>query len=316
MRPSTQLSLGAGWFWAEAIGGRDFSISGFGSHEYHPKGMLNRPVGNSMHLLVVFHSPVTIELGDGWHAIESGDAILFEPWQRHHFGDGERSWSHSWLWGEGPAFDHWCLSLDLRVNEIVRLPDPEMASRYFEAMREEVASHHPPDSEIVRNLLDSMMRELGRQMRSRGPRRSTPAEVQRAQRLLEEQWDSHVTLGDLASEVCLSPAHLCAQFSRHIGQPPIDYQAGIRVRRAALLLRNFELTVSDVARQVGYDEPGYFSKVFRRRMGVSPSDYRANLLAATGFDTSPVDRGGGTHIPKQQNPALESGVLNPENWSR
>ena len=162
--------------------------------------------------------------------------------------------------GEGPAFDQWRQSWDMRVNKIVPLPDPEMPPRYLESMREEVATHHPPDSEIVRNLYrPAMMRELGRQMRRRGEDARLPSRFS-AQRLLEEQWDRHVTLSDLAREVCLSPAHLCALFLRHVGQPPIDYQATIRVRRAALLLRNFELTVSDVARQVGYDEPGYFSQ--------------------------------------------------------
>jgi AraC-like DNA-binding protein len=72
---------------------------------------------------------------------------------------------------------------------------------------------------------------------------------------------------------------MCAEFSRHVGQPPIAYQAMIRARRATLLLRNFELTVGDVARQVGYVEPGYFAKMFRRKIGVSPSDYRASFLA-------------------------------------
>ena len=280
MRPFAQLSLADGWFWAESVDGRDFSIWGFGSHEYHPEGMLNRPVGNNMHLLVVFHSPVSIELADGWHSAESGVAILFEPGQRHHFGDRNRRWSHSWLWGDGPAFHDWCRSLALRVNELVQLPDPEMTPRYLGAMRDEVSAHHPADTEIVRNLLDSLMRELGRQMRSETPRRAAPAEIQRVQRLLEEQWDRRLTLRDLAKAVCLSPTHLCAEFSRYVGQPPIAYQATIRIRRAALLLRNFELTVGDVARQVGYEEPGYFAKVFRRKMGVSPSDYRTSFLAS------------------------------------
>jgi len=271
--------LADGWFWAESVDGRDFSIWGFGSHEYHPQGMLNRPVGNNMHLLVVFHSSVSLELNNEWHAIEPGVAILFEPGQRHHFGDRERRWSHSWIWGDGPAFHEWCGSLSLRVNEPLHLPDPEMVPRYLDAIRDEVIAHHPADTEIVRNLLDSMMRELGRQMRSEAPRRAVPSEIQHVQRQLEEQWDRRVTLNDLAREVCLSPSHLCVEFSRYVGQPPIAYQATIRLRRAALLLRNFELTVGDVARQVGYEEPGYFAKVFRRRMGVSPSDYRSSFFA-------------------------------------
>jgi len=59
---------------------------------------------------------------------------------------------------------------------------------------------------------------------------------------------------------------------------PGEFIREIRLKRAAQLLAQKHLTVTDVSFMVGYDDPKYFSKIFKKFHSVSPSEYRNNLI--------------------------------------
>jgi AraC-like DNA-binding protein len=70
-----------------------------------------------------------------------------------------------------------------------------------------------------------------------------------------------------------SYAHLCREFHRAYGLSPLQYVNAARLERAKLLLRDTDLTVSQIAYRVGFDGPAYFCRLFRRRTGLSPKTY-------------------------------------------
>ncbi len=80
--------------------------------------------------------------------------------------------------------------------------------------------------------------------------------------------------GQPGPEVHLSPSYLNAYFARLVGQPPIAYLIDLRLRRACELLRGTDLPIKEIAVQVGYPDQYFFSRIFRRRQGVSPRGYR------------------------------------------
>lgn len=65
--------------------------------------------------------------------------------------------------------------------------------------------------------------------------------------------------------------HLCRVFKRRFGIPPLRYATYIRLERAKRLLQESGMTVCAVARECGFDDPGYFARAFRKYMGVAPS---------------------------------------------
>lgn len=70
-----------------------------------------------------------------------------------------------------------------------------------------------------------------------------------------------------------SYAHLCRVFKRRFGIPPLRYANYVRLERAKQLLEESGMTVRAVARQCGFDDPGYFARAFRKYMGVPPSAF-------------------------------------------
>lgn len=86
--------------------------------------------------------------------------------------------------------------------------------------------------------------------------------------------DRSVTLDDLARVACLSPNHLLRSFKLVFGQTPHQYLTALRLERARRLLAEADRPVTDICLAVGFQSPGSFSWLFRRRVGLSPEAYR------------------------------------------
>lgn len=91
--------------------------------------------------------------------------------------------------------------------------------------------------------------------------------------------DAHLrddlAIAEIAAAVCASPAHLQRCFRAGTGTSLVRYVHQARLRRAADLLRASELSVTEVALDVGFADPNYFARLFRREFGVSPVRFRA-----------------------------------------
>lgn len=81
----------------------------------------------------------------------------------------------------------------------------------------------------------------------------------------------------LARLAHVSPAHFSRQFRATFGEPPHRYLQRRRVERAMELLRETELTVTEVCFDVGFNSLGTFSRTFHEVVGESPSAYRARM---------------------------------------
>lgn len=81
-------------------------------------------------------------------------------------------------------------------------------------------------------------------------------------------------LDEIATEVGLSASHFSRLFLNRTGHSPIDYFIQLKIQRACRLLDNSGWMIADVAREMGFDDQFYFSRVFRKVMGMSPGVYR------------------------------------------
>jgi AraC-like DNA-binding protein len=104
-------------------------------------------------------------------------------------------------------------------------------------------------------------------------RRSRTAPVDAARELLDASLDRQVTLFELARQVHLSPFHLQRRFREATGVTPREYLLRRRLERARELLLE-GATVTETAAATGFSSPGYFSTVFRERVGITPTAFR------------------------------------------
>jgi AraC-like DNA-binding protein len=95
---------------------------------------------------------------------------------------------------------------------------------------------------------------------------------------LETHSTEPIRLDDLARQAGMSKRSFIRAFKEATGSPPIAYLIQLRVDRAATLFRQGADNVTEVAFQVGFDDSNYFSRQFRRALGMSPRAYRKTHL--------------------------------------
>ncbi len=96
----------------------------------------------------------------------------------------------------------------------------------------------------------------------------------RLEQYIDDNLHKKITLSELAQHVHLNPNYLCTLFASTFGLTPIEYINAKKLNRAQCLLRDNENTIEEIAYQLGFSSPYYFSSVFKKRMGVSPSQFR------------------------------------------
>jgi transcriptional regulator GlxA family with amidase domain len=89
-----------------------------------------------------------------------------------------------------------------------------------------------------------------------------------------EHLDKPLQVATLAARANVSASHFFVLFKRRTGCPPIDYFTRLRMQRACELLEEDSLHVKEVAAALGYDDPFYFSRVFKSVNRIAPSEYR------------------------------------------
>ena len=97
----------------------------------------------------------------------------------------------------------------------------------------------------------------------------------RARDAIDRSYASDLDISTLAGIAAVSEAHFIRSFKDVFGETPHRYLQRRRVERAMALLRDSDLSVTDVCMAVGFSSLGTFSRTFREVVGVSPSSYRA-----------------------------------------
>lgn len=91
---------------------------------------------------------------------------------------------------------------------------------------------------------------------------------------IEKNFEKGITLEEAAEYAHLSPHYLSRLFKKELQINFIDYVISRKIDRAKELLENTDLPVINIALQLSYDEPNYFSRVFKKVTGMTPSEYR------------------------------------------
>jgi AraC-like DNA-binding protein len=98
--------------------------------------------------------------------------------------------------------------------------------------------------------------------------------ARQAMAYIHERYTDPISRADLAQHVALSDDYLTFCFRKEFGVTPIAYLNRYRVNQAKHLLSNTHKSITEIALEVGFSDSGYFSRIFRREVGVSPTAYR------------------------------------------
>ena len=92
----------------------------------------------------------------------------------------------------------------------------------------------------------------------------------------ENMSEPDFSVDQLSCRIGMSRSQLYRKLFALTGQSPRDFIRILRLKRAAQLIETAQITMAEIGYRVGFDDPAYFSKCFRRQFGMAPSDYKKN----------------------------------------
>ena len=102
------------------------------------------------------------------------------------------------------------------------------------------------------------------------------AGIRAIQRYIQEHYAEDIQIVELAEKFHFSNSYVGSAFKKLLGITPLQYLIYLRINEAKkLLLKYPERPVAEIGKQVGYDDPYYFSRIFKKQTGISPSSYHA-----------------------------------------
>ena len=200
-----------------------------------------------------------------------------------YVADEETPWEYYWVGFNGTEA-HRMLGLT-PFGEQVQLIFPENPDRIRRCLKRIYdARGNSPAAEA--RMLGGLYLFLGALMEEPGSgsvRQTTARQyVDKAARYISHNFSRDITIEDIADFVGISPSHLYRVFSQELGIPPTRFLTSYRINEACALLRGSGMSVSEVAASAGFRDPLYFSRVFKKIKGISPTAYERKKAGNSG----------------------------------
>ena len=222
------------------------------------------------------HAAVLLTAGRGRLRLDGADYPLHAPvlfWlmpgQRHSYGPDRHGWSESWVLFDGPATTGYAeLGYLAGTAPVTRFDDVGAVRRAFADLGD-VCRQPDPDADVRAALGVHQLLAAIRHTRRDHDRSGAPVLA-----ALRRDAALPLTVAHHARRLGCTTDELRATVRRLTGLGVKDYLVRVRIDRAKQLLADGGPAIGEVAQAVGYDDPGYFSRLFARRVGVSPSQFR------------------------------------------
>ncbi len=209
-----------------------------------------------------------------------GDLHLFSPHTRRSYEPAGRpfTWEHLWVHFQPPA--SWAPLLLWPVLEPgirhLHLSTPELRKKVMadlSEMHQVGSSRAHYQEQLAVNLLKTALLRC-QSVNPRIQKSAIDPRVQRAMDLLSENLSRAFEARTICQDCGLSERQFFRLFRRATGHSPRDYHEICRLESAARLLRESRFSIGEIAGQLGYENPFYFTLRFKRRTGLSPRAFR------------------------------------------
>jgi len=249
-------------------------------HDYLPYRVLRRQ-GTRDWVLFFTHEGAGRFIQEGvYFETRPGGLVLIEPDAYHDYGCvKDLVWDFSWA--HFIARPHWLALMKwplvgkgLRALDI---QDSTVRERMRGAFERCLGDSRNPQSglndELAQNAIEEVLMLAAREQRFSEGQRPLSAGVRRAMEHLTAHLSEPQDVPNLARLAGLSPSRFAHRFKEETGDSAIAYLMKLRLREAARLLEFSGRSVKEVASDVGFESPFYFSRQFRRQFGLSPRAY-------------------------------------------
>lgn len=242
---------------------------------------INRPQGMKGYIInLTLRGQGRAKVGDSSLVYRENELLLFPPGVPHHYGRNEHSehWDHVWIyfiprpyWVDWLKWDENTLGIGkTAVSDPVQLKN--LRDLFYEVIRHN-SDNAPLSEALAMNALERLILNCF-QLQPISNRHAHDPRINAVCDYLNEHIAEELKIETLARMVFLSPSRLAHLFKTELGQTIYAWREVQRINRARLLIQSTPLPVFKVAQSVGYDDPVYFTRIFRKHNGIPPVEYK------------------------------------------
>ncbi|QUI21220.1 helix-turn-helix transcriptional regulator [Vallitalea pronyensis] len=249
-----------------------------GNDKFHHKNFWQRRKNGrkDYYLIYVNSGQLLCSINGISYRVKEGHMILIPPHQPHeiYYTDKvyhEVYWVHFTGYGVPPLLEK--LQLLDNVYYVGKHP---LIEDLFSQMIRDLQMRRTAYDDVCSGYLIQLISSFSRWVRE-GVSLNFESEVYRVMIYLHEHYNKSHTTEALASRCNLSPYYFIHKFKKICGQSPQKYLTCIRIEKAKKMLVESDVQISDIAYVIGYKNPLYFSKTFKRYTGKTPSEYRREM---------------------------------------
>ncbi|MCD8388525.1 MAG: AraC family transcriptional regulator [Bacteroidales bacterium] len=220
-------------------------------------------------------------LGTTRHEVEAGQCFILPAQLPHAYGaDAEAPWTIYWVHFKGTLAQHYAegmavpqtipISADSRIGH-----RQELFEEIFYTIKQGYGRENMHYAISLFHHFLGTLRYL-RLYRSAGAQSNTQGDdaASRAIHYMKENLGCHLTLEQVAQYAGYAPTYFARLFREQVGHPPLAYFNVLKMQAACQMLDTTDMKITQISGKLGIDDPYYFSRLFTKIIGISPTQYR------------------------------------------
>ena len=218
----------------------------------------------------------TFYCGPNKYELSAGDAFVIFPYTIVKYTASQTTpWHYTWVVFSGDE------AINILSEAEITVKNPVLHSNRTVHFRNFICSmaHNTDDNLTAQLHFTSELYELLSLMtkRSGDEQKNENSYFSDAVQYISNNFSDDITVDGIAQKLGISRKYLYAVFKNSCGKSPMKYIMEYRIEKSCDFLKNKSLPISSVAYSVGYPDPFVFSKMFKQKVGLSPSEYRKSL---------------------------------------
>jgi len=259
---------------AEVAPGSPYPPVGEGHPSVYQSVATGRVV-NEYQLVYITKGEGLFTSGGTQYQVRSGSMLAVFPGVRHSYKpDPSTGWDECWVGFRGPYADE-LRATDFHVPERPFFPVGvhesllSIFSQIFEAVRMQEPYYQFRSGALVLLLLSEVLGRA-RKAEQHGEAESL---VERAKFLMQENVYGAMSVDEIGEQLGSGQARFYESFKAYTGMTPYQYFIQLKINKAKEALNGSDRPVKEVAHSLGFEDPYYFSRLFKKKTGTAPSDW-------------------------------------------
>lgn len=210
-------------------------------------------------------------------AIKAGDVALLPPGTAHYYrADDEKPWSIYWLHFSGQQMQQLIIELDFQADQIAAPIGlrPLLISDFKRLIGLQRNGYRQPVYNYAAAITRQILHFLALEIRSHNQQHKHNFNIEALQQTMLDSILGELDLDTLATQTGLSRNHFANKYKKLTGISPIKHFINLKMEHACHLLDISNRSAKQISNDLGYNDPLYFSRVFKKVIGISPTEYR------------------------------------------